>query len=96
MMSPTTPTTRRESSLTTTTGAGTVTASTTSNCYDPDGNKTATVPGDSNTSGVATCGASSPYETSSSYQTGYSYDSLGRAGDQDRPRNDGSAERRGH
>ena len=63
--------------LTTTTGAGTATAATTSNCYDPDGNKTATVPGDSNTSGVATCGTTSPYETSSSYQTGYSYDSLG-------------------
>ena len=63
--------------LTTTTGAGTASAATTSNCYDPDGNKTATVPGDSNTSGVATCGTTSPYETSSSYQTGYSYDSLG-------------------
>jgi YD repeat-containing protein len=63
--------------LTTTTGAGTATASTTSTCYDPDGDKTATVPGDSNTSSVASCGSSSPYETSSSYQTGYSYDSLG-------------------
>ena len=63
--------------LTTKTGAGTATAATTSTCYDPDGNKTATVPGDGNTSGVATCATSSPYETSSSYQTGYSYDSLG-------------------
>jgi len=63
--------------LTTTTGAGTASAATTSNCYDPDGDKTATVPGDSNTSGVATCGTTSPWETSSSYQTGYSYDSLG-------------------
>ena len=26
---------------------------------------------------MATCGTTSPYETSSSYQTGYSYDSLG-------------------
>lgn len=63
--------------LTTTTGAGTGTAATTSNCYDPDGDKTATVPGDGNTSGVATCSTSSPYQTSSSYQTAYSYDSLG-------------------
>ena len=63
--------------LTTKTGAGTATAATTSTCYDPDGNKTATVPGDGNTSGVTTCATSSPYETSSSYQTGYSYDSLG-------------------
>ena len=46
---------QRVSCSTTTTGYGTATASTTSNCYDPDGNKTATVPGDSNTSGVATC-----------------------------------------
>ncbi len=62
--------------LTTTTGAGTATAATASTCYDHDGEKTATVPGDSNTSGVATCGTTSPYETSSAYQTGYSYDSL--------------------
>lgn len=63
--------------LTTTTGYGTATASTSSSCYDPDGNVTATVPGDGNVSGVATCSTSSPYETSSSYQTGYSRDSLG-------------------
>jgi RHS repeat-associated protein len=62
---------------TTTTGYGTSTASTSSSCYDPNGNVTATVPGDGNTSGVATCATSSPYETSSAYQTGYTYDSLG-------------------
>jgi RHS repeat-associated protein len=63
--------------LTTTTGSGTATAATTSSCYDPDGNKTASVAADGNTGSVATCSTSSPYETSSSYQTGYSYDSLG-------------------
>src|SRR5262249_32928237 len=52
-------------------------AATTSYCYDPNGNKTAVVAPDGNTSSVASCSASSPYETSSSYQTGYSYDSLG-------------------
>jgi len=63
--------------LTTTTGAGTATAATTSNCYDPDGDKTATVPGDGNTSSVASCATSWPYQTSSPYQTAYEYDSLG-------------------
>jgi RHS repeat-associated protein len=63
--------------LTTTTGAGTATAATTSSCYDPNGNKSASVAPDGNTSSVAVCSGSSPYETSSSYQTGYSYDSLG-------------------
>ena len=51
--------------------------SVTSYCYDPDGNKTAAVPPDGNTSSVATCATSSPYQTSSSYQTAYEYDSLG-------------------
>jgi RHS repeat-associated protein len=63
--------------LTTTTGFGTTAAATTSSCYDPDENMTATVAADGNTSSVASCSTSSPYETSSSYQTGYSYDSLG-------------------
>jgi RHS repeat-associated protein len=63
--------------LTTTTGSGTTTASTSSTCYDPDGNVSATVPGDGNVSSVAICSTSSPYETSSAYQTGYSRDSLG-------------------
>ena len=48
--------------LTTTTGAGTVTAATTSYCYDPDGNKTASVAPDGNTSSVAACSGSSPYD----------------------------------
>jgi RHS repeat-associated protein len=63
--------------LTQTTGHGTAAAATTSYCYDPDGNKTATVPPDANTSTVASCATSSPYQTSSAYQTGYAYDSLG-------------------
>jgi RHS repeat-associated protein len=52
-------------------------ASTTSYCYDPNGDKTASVPPDGNSSGLASCSSSSPYPTSSSYQTAYSYDSLG-------------------
>ena len=63
--------------LTTTTGVFTATAATTSYCYDPNGDKTASVAPDGNTSAVATCSGSSPYGTSSSYQTAYSYDSLG-------------------
>ncbi|MGC2169273.1 MAG: DUF6531 domain-containing protein [Acidimicrobiales bacterium] len=63
--------------LTTTTGYDTDTASTTSSCYDPDGKVTATVPGDGNTDGVATCSDTSPYTASSDYQTTYVYDSLG-------------------
>ncbi len=61
----------------TTTGSGTAEASTTSTCYDQNGDVTATVPGDGNTGGVAVCSDTSPWQTSSSYQTGYSYDSLG-------------------
>ena len=49
----------------------------TSYCYDPNGNKTATVAPDGNTSGVASCSNSTPYQTSSPYQTGYTFDSLG-------------------
>jgi len=71
--------------LAVTTGAGTTAASTTSYCYDPDGEKTATVPPDGNTSGVASCSSSSPYQTSSAYQTGYSYDSLGELVSKTRP-----------
>jgi RHS repeat-associated protein len=63
--------------LSTTTGALTGAAATTSYCYDPNGDKTASVAPDGNTSSVATCSTSSPYGTSSSYQTAYSYDSLG-------------------
>jgi RHS repeat-associated protein len=54
------------------------TPSVTSYCYDPDGNRTATVAPDGNTSSVASCSGSAPYQTSSSYQTGYEYDSLGQ------------------
>jgi RHS repeat-associated protein len=71
--------------LTVTTASGTSDAATTSYCYDPDGNKTATVSPDGNTSGVAACAGSSPYETSSPYQTGYSYDSLGELVSKARP-----------
>jgi YD repeat-containing protein len=46
-------------------------------CYDPNGEKTAVVAPDGNTSSVTTCSSSSPYQTSSGYQTGYEYDSLG-------------------
>jgi RHS repeat-associated protein len=63
--------------LATTTGYGTATVATTSSCYDPNGDVTATVAADGNVSSVATCSSSSPYETSSPYQTAYSYDSLG-------------------
>ena len=71
--------------LTTTTGYGTATAATTSSCYDPDGDVTATVPGDGNVSSVATCSGTSPYQTSSSYQTAYLYDSLGEVVTQTAP-----------
>jgi len=64
--------------LTTTAGAGTATASTSSNCYDPNGEVAATVAADGNVSSVATCSSSSPYGTSSAYQTSYNYDSLGQ------------------
>jgi RHS repeat-associated protein len=56
-----------------TTASGTSAAATTTYCYDPAGEKTATVPPD----GEGTCSSSPPYQTSSSYQTGYEYDSLG-------------------
>ena len=49
----------------------------TSYCYDPDGDKTATVAPDGNRTGLASCSSSAPYQTSSAYQTGYTYDSLG-------------------
>ena len=71
--------------LTTTVGAGTTSASTTSNCYDPNGEKTATVMADGNVSSVTSCSTVSPYQTSSSYQTGYAYDSLGELVTQDAP-----------
>jgi RHS repeat-associated protein len=60
-----------------TNGSGTAAASTTVYCYDPNGEKTAIVAPDGNTSSPATCSSSSPYGTSSAYQTAYAYDSLG-------------------
>ncbi|HVB45892.1 MAG TPA: RHS repeat-associated core domain-containing protein [Streptosporangiaceae bacterium] len=67
-----------------TTGYGTSAASTTSYCYDPNGNETSVVSPDGNASGVAQCEISSPYvvnsssyPTQASYQTTYSYDSAG-------------------
>jgi len=71
--------------LTATSGYGTSAASTTSYCYDPEGDKTAVVAPDGNTSGVPICSTSAPYETSSDYQTGYSYDSLGELVSKTRP-----------
>ncbi len=71
--------------LTTTTGAGTSSAATTSYCYDPNGNKTAVVAADGNVTSVAACATSSPYQTSSTYQTGYRFDSLGEIVSQDAP-----------
>ena len=52
-------------------------AGTTSDCYDPDGDTTATVPPTGNASGVVACGTTSPWGTSSSSQTSSSYDSAG-------------------
>jgi RHS repeat-associated protein len=67
-----------------TTGYGTSSAATVSHCYDPNGDKTAVVYGDGNSSGVASCESSSPwavsssaYPTQASYQTTYAYDSAG-------------------
>jgi len=71
--------------MTTTAGYGTSTAATTSDCYDPDGDKTATVPGDGTTSSVPACSSTSPYQTSSSYQTGYEYDSAAELVNQTAP-----------
>ncbi len=62
----------------TTTGVGASTEAWSSRCYDPDGNVVATVPGQGNSSsGYTACSTTSPYTTSSSYQTTYAYDSLG-------------------
>jgi YD repeat-containing protein len=67
-----------------TTNYGTSAASITSYCYDPNGDQTAIVAPDGNTSAVASCETSSPwivssssYPTQASYQTTSSYDSTG-------------------
>ena len=64
-----------------TTGSGTAAAATTTYCYDPDGDKTAVVAPDGNTSSTAACRAASPWTVAAAaqaaYQTTYSYDSAG-------------------
>ena len=67
-----------------TVGAGTPAASTTSFCYDPNGDQTAMVYPDGNASGTAPCETASPWTVSASanpaqaaYQTTYGYDSAG-------------------
>ena len=69
----------------TTTGSGTSSASTTSFCYDQNGDQTAVVAADGNSSGTASCETSSPwvvspgsFPTQAAYQTTYSYDSDGQ------------------
>jgi YD repeat-containing protein len=68
-----------------TTGAGTAAASTTSYCYDPDGNVTSAVAPDGNVPGVAPCETTSPwlisansYPTQAAHQTVSRYDSAGQ------------------
>jgi len=65
-----------------TNGYGTSAASTTTYCYDPQGDRTAVVAPDGNSSGTAPCQTSSPWNanpstnpTQAAYQTTYSYDS---------------------
>jgi trimeric autotransporter adhesin len=67
-----------------TTGYGTSAASTTSYCYDPNGQATSVVMPDGNTSGAAACETASPWAVSSSsyptqaaFQTASAYDSAG-------------------
>ncbi|HEY3906371.1 MAG TPA: RHS repeat-associated core domain-containing protein [Streptosporangiaceae bacterium] len=67
-----------------TTGSGTSAASTTSFCYDPNGDRTAVVAPDGNAGGTASCENSTPYVVSATsfpaqaaYQTTSSYDSDG-------------------
>jgi RHS repeat-associated protein len=68
----------------------------TSQCYDLDGNETAIVPPDGNAgasvgpngltlTGYAACSGTSPYQTTSGYQTGYTYDSTGNLLTRTRP-----------
>jgi trimeric autotransporter adhesin len=67
-----------------TTGYGSDAASTTSYCYDPNGDQTSVVMPDGNTGGAAPCETSSPwivsassYPTQAAYQTTSSYDAAG-------------------
>jgi RHS repeat-associated protein len=68
-----------------TTGSGTQAASTTSYCYDPNGDRTAVVAPDANTQGVVSCATSSPWQTTSPFQTASSYDSMGELVARTRP-----------
>lgn len=69
-----------------TSGYGTSAASTTTYCYDPNGNETAVVPPDGNAAATAPCNTNpsypwivdpTAYPTQAAYQTIYSYDSQG-------------------
>ena len=64
-----------------TTGYGTSAAATTSFCYNPEGQQTASVAPDGNANSTAPCETSSPWTIGSlaqaAYQTTYSYDSVG-------------------
>jgi hypothetical protein len=51
-----------------TSGSGTSTAATVSFCYDPDGDQTAALYGDGNTSGTAACSTSYPWTVTASTQ----------------------------
>ncbi|MCL5048806.1 MAG: RHS repeat-associated core domain-containing protein [Firmicutes bacterium] len=74
-----------------TTAQGTPASSTTSNCYDPNGDITATVPGDGNIGGLSSCESSFPWSalsssgTSSTYATSYQYNPVGELVKQLRP-----------
>ncbi len=62
-------------------GYGTPSASTTSYCYDPDGDKTAAIYADGDTAGTAACSTSYPWTVTATpqatYETTYTYDSVG-------------------
>src|SRR6202790_1381280 len=62
---------------TTTTGFGTSSSATSSDCYDPDGDKTATVPGLGNASGVVAWRNARAWTSSHTYQSAGGYDSAG-------------------
>ena len=64
---------------------GTSSASLTQYCYDPDGDKTAMVAPDGYSSISGGCESSYPYQTTSPYQTGYFYDSIGELASQTAP-----------
>lgn len=51
--------------------------STTTNCYDPEGDQTSVVPGDGNATTLQNCNTASPWTTGSPDETTSSYDSVG-------------------